>query len=265
MIAATAEHHTGIQPCRLFFEPCEHSNSHPTMAPASPQELPQTLPFSLPDEKPTSQSLDILTTSTDDLSLSSLSSMEDDTFDNDSFSELPPAKPRSIFHSYWSKEKPARSLSSPPRFSYPEQRVVVAGRIPLSVSRGDSAGDSDDESTSSSCISYERTLRKNEGIRSPAKTPEATTPHRRSIFGNSHYISQSMPSLGEHLTTTRRENYRKTRSASDFEGKLPSCLRSNRRRERSNSTVSFSSQVTVMEFKDSQEAWAADGWSKYFY
>ena len=148
------------------------------------------------------------------------------------------SKPRSIFKTYWEK-----SGSLPQTIRADKSSHSVATPATASVS----SWDTDEESAANS---YERVLKRNEGVKS----------RRRSIFGSQY---QSMPSLDRPYHPGPLE--RKAKSSSELEKrKLSSCLRSGERNARS-SSVSFDSEVSVITFSPPKENWAADGWSNYFY
>lgn len=153
---------------------------------------------------------------------------------------------RSIFKSYWKNTGSTPSITRTGKSS-----PSVATPATASVS----SWDSDDESTAAN--SYERVLKRNEGVKSSSR--------RRSIFGSTKY--DSMPSLlARPYHPAPLERKIKSTSALSTE-RLPSCLRSSEREEGSKrcSSVSFDCEVSVITYTCPKENWAAEGWSKMFH
>lgn len=147
------------------------------------------------------------------------------------------SRPRSIFKTYWDNSGDRPSMI----------RADKSTATPATASV--SSWDSDEESAANS---YERILKRNEGVKT----------RRRSIF--SQY--QSTPSLARPYHPAPLE--RRAKSAPELEKKtLPSCLRrsTNLNRACSSSSVSFDCEVSVITFTSPQENWAAEGWSKIFH
>jgi len=191
--------------------------------------------------------LDEVTTCSDDsASVSSVSSDETEgSMNDDDFNDQ---TPRSIFKTYWEKKGGSASIRRSSQ--------------PTDYTQSLSGCASDEESESSSANTYERTLRKNEGV---------STSSRRIIFGTGCY-SQSTPTLS---LSTLVNDFRKTRSSSELERKpKASCLRPCRysgQQQRNTSegstaeaSVTFSKQVKVATFQPPLEKWAAAGWSDFF-
>ena len=161
------------------------------------------------------------------------------------------SRPRSIFKSYWENSGTTPSISRARKAS-----PSVTTPATASVSSWDSEDD-DDESAANS---YERILKRNEGIK---------TRRRRSIF-NSKY--QSMPSLGRPYHPGA-PGERKIKSTSALLSQRParSCLRSSSdegqktTRPACSSSVSFDCEVSVITYSAPKENWAAEGWSKMFH
>jgi len=150
------------------------------------------------------------------------------------------SRPRSIFKKYWENsgstsfisraDKTARSVTTPATASV-------------------SSWDTDDESAAAN--SYERILKRNEGVKT----------RRRTIFGGSQY--QSSPSLARPYHPAPLE--RKAKSACELEKRrLPSCLRTSHAIRARSSSVSFDCEVSVITYSKPKENWAAEGWSKLF-
>jgi hypothetical protein len=146
------------------------------------------------------------------------------------------SRPRSIFKTYWEKSGSGPSLSREGR--------SIATPVTASIS----SWDSDEQSAANS---YERILKRNEGVKLK----------RRSIFGSQY---QSMPSLARPYHPAPLE--RGTKSDSELGKKrLPSCLRSSNPYRGRASSVSFDCEVSVITYSSTQENWAAEGWSKMFH
>jgi len=176
-------------------------------------------------------------TEDDSSTCSSVSSAEGDS----SAFEVPsPTSPRSIFQPYW--EKHSRESS-------------ICEQVP-SPPLCDSS-----ERSSQSTNTYERTL----------KSSERPNRRRRRIFSNCA-PQQELPNVPKEMQSLvsalrMREVPRKTKSAPALSTAKPSssCLRSSTTtRRRSDSSVSFSTQVDVVYFERPKEIWAAGGWSKFF-
>lgn len=152
------------------------------------------------------------------------------------------SRPRSIFKTYWEKSGSCPSLTRVDKSSHSVNTPATA-----SVSSWDTQ---DDESAANS---YERILKRNEGVKTK----------RRSIFGATQY--ESMPSLSARPYRPAPLE-RKAKSASELEkSRLPSCLRSHGQHRARCSSVSFDCEVSVITFSTPQENWAADGWSNLFH
>jgi hypothetical protein len=186
-------------------------------------------------------------------SLSSLSSCESDTSANHSAhlnEDSGASQQRSIFKTYWEKSG-----------SHPRAPVVPGNK---SSSRSDttattvasSESSTESDGTDNTCANYERSLRRNEGIK-------ASRSRRRSIFGDSRGSMPSLPARPYNAAPLER----RAKSTSELEkGKLPSCLRSRDGQGRvRSSSVSFDNEVSIYEFSPPKENWAADGWSKWFH
>lgn len=149
------------------------------------------------------------------------------------------SRPRSIFKTYW------ENSGSSPSISRANLKSTRSTMTPATASV--SSWDSDEDSAVNS---YERVLKRNEGVKT----------RRRSIFGSSQY--QSTPSLRPYHPAPLK---RRAKSASELEKRrLPSCLRSRDEPKIRCSSVSFDCEVSVITYSTLKENWAAEGWSKLF-
>lgn len=148
------------------------------------------------------------------------------------------SRPRSIFKSYWEKSGSRPSLS----------RTSRSISTPTTASVSSHSWDSDEQSAANS---YERILKRNEGVKSS----------RRSIFGSQY---KSTPSLARPYHPAPLAQ--KAKSDSELQKKrLPSCLRSSKLKRGRAPSVSFDCEVSVITYSSIQENWAAEGWSEIFH
>ena len=179
-------------------------------------------------------------------SLSSLSSCGTDGSNSEESvcsQETNTSRPRSIFKTYWENTGSSPSLTRAGKSSCSVRTPATA-----SVSSWDSH---DDESAANS---YERILKRNEGVKTK----------RRSIFSSFQYKSEPSLSLARPYHPSPLE--RRAKSAPELEKRpLPSCLRSSEQQRARSSSVSFDCEVSVITYNTLTENWAADGWSKMFH
>jgi hypothetical protein len=149
------------------------------------------------------------------------------------------SRPRTIFKTYW------ESSGSSPSISRADKS---ARSVTTPATASVSSWDTDEESAANS---YERILKRKEGVKT----------RRRSIFAGSQY--QSSPSLARPYHPSPLE--RRAKSAPQLEKRrLPSCLRSGDVNRARSSSVSFDCEVSVITYSTPKENWAAEGWSKLF-
>lgn len=181
-------------------------------------------------------------------SLSSMGSTEDDC------SLSPVSPPRSIFKPYWDKTK------SPPTLPILRESVAL----------GQPQASSTLEDTSENELEQASTSEESTCCEPPCQECEACC-KRRQIFAvgcnSSERGLRPAPSLGD-VKDTKPGLLRHAYSASDLDHRkeLTSCLRSTEEgggRRRSNS-VSFSPNVSVLEYNVPKETFAEKGWFKWF-
>ena len=152
------------------------------------------------------------------------------------------SSPRSIFKTYWEKCE-----SLPQRPMTPTEKTYSTRST-----SSESLSASDEESSAAN--SYERVLKRSEGVKSG---------RRRSIFGM-HESARCLLPPRPYQPTPRVRTRAKSAPELEKNKSLPSCLRSTERKPRS-SSVSFDAKVSVITFNPPKENWASDGWSKWFY
>jgi hypothetical protein len=152
------------------------------------------------------------------------------------------SSPRYIFKTYWDKSG-----------SLPQSTDKTCST--RSTSPG-SCSASDEESTVSAATanSYERVLKRSEGVKSS---------RRRSIFGMQQ---ESMPCQLPARPYQPSPLKHRAKSAPEIKkNNLPSCLRTSEERRTRSSSVSFDAKVSIVSFNPPKENWAADGWSTWFH
>jgi hypothetical protein len=178
-------------------------------------------------------------------SLSSLSSFESESSINADQANARKgcsvaSSPRSIFKTYWDKSGSLRQSSD----------KTCSTRSTSS----ESCSARDEASTVSAANSYERVLKRNEGVKSNT---------RRSIFG---IQQESMPFQLPARPYQASPLKQRAKSAPEMKkDRLPSCLRMNDERRTRSSSVSFDAKVSIVTFNPPKENWAADGWSTWFH
>jgi hypothetical protein len=192
--------------------------------------------------------------SCDDGSVSSLSSDE----------ETAPLR-RSIFSSHWKAEGKRQT-------SMRARALPTADVVTTSCPFSEYSDDETDFDENASGNTYERTLRKQEGIKASSEKVD-----RRKIFAgciNSDPIFFERSNCFRMNSPLSEMTRRHAFSDSALVVKKPSsCLRSPRyagdesarHSTDSSQSVSFAASVTVIKFKVPQEQWASSGWSSFFH
>jgi hypothetical protein len=150
------------------------------------------------------------------------------------------SSPRSIFKTYWDKSA-----------SLPQSTDKTCS---TRLTSSESCFAHDEASTVSAANSYERVLKRNEGVKSY---------RRRSIFG---IQQESMPFQLPARPYQASQLKHRAKSAPEMKkDRLPSCLRMNNEKRTRSSLVSFDAKVSIVTFHPPKENWAGDGWSTGFH